>query len=80
MKTAISVPDDTFERAERLAHKHGMKRSQFYAVAADRYATELESDDLTAAIDAAVDAVNTDESTQLAKAAARRVLEADPQW
>jgi predicted DNA-binding protein len=73
MKTAISVPDETYERAEHAARKHGMNRSQFYARAADRYAAELESADLTAAIDVVVDAANADESTQFAKAAGRRI-------
>jgi len=47
VKTAISVPDGIYTRAERVAKKHGMNRSQFYAAAADRYADELESADLT---------------------------------
>ena len=81
VKTAISVPDETFDRAERLAKRHGMNRSQFYATAAARYADELESADLTDAIDAVVDAVNTDESTSFAVGAGRRVLEGvDEEW
>lgn len=81
MKTAISVPDETYDRAERVAKKHGMNRSQFYAAAADRYANELEADDLTAAIDAVVDAANADESTQVAVEAGRRTLDGvDAEW
>ena len=81
VKTAISVPDETFDRAERLAKRHGMNRSQFYATAAAWYAEELESADLTDAIDAVVDAVNTDESTSFAVGAGRRVLEGvDEEW
>jgi predicted DNA-binding protein len=72
MKTAISVPDETFERAERVARKHGMKRSRFYATAVDRYSAELESADLTAAIDAVVDAAGIDESSRFAVTASRR--------
>lgn len=82
MKTAISVPDETFERIERVAKKHGMNRSQFYATAAAKYADELESNELTAAIDAVADAVNDDDSTTAARAAANRTL-SDPitsQW
>jgi predicted transcriptional regulator len=30
MKTAISIPDDVFERAERLAKLVGKSRSQLY--------------------------------------------------
>lgn len=81
MKTAISVPDPTFERVERVAKQHGMNRSQFYSTAADRYADELESADLTAAIDAVVDAANADEATQVAVDASRRTLDGfDEAW
>ena len=31
MKTAISVPDDVFEAAEKAAKKLGVSRSEFYA-------------------------------------------------
>ncbi|WP_436698722.1 hypothetical protein [Nocardioides sp. BYT-33-1] len=72
MKTAISVPDDVFARAERVAARHGMNRSQFYAAAASRYADELESRDVTAAIDAVVDQVNADGSTRFAVEAGAR--------
>lgn len=81
MKTAISVPDEIYGRVERVAKKHGLNRSQFYATAADRYADELESADITAAIDAVVDATNADESTQFATSAGRRLLTGDDeQW
>jgi metal-responsive CopG/Arc/MetJ family transcriptional regulator len=31
MKTAISLPDDVFRAAERVAKRKGMSRSEFYA-------------------------------------------------
>lgn len=81
VKTAISVPDEIFARVERVAARHGMNRSQFYAVAASRYADELESSDLTAAIDAVVDAANADESTWFAvDAGVRMVADMDDEW
>lgn len=81
MKTAISVPDETYSRAERAAKKHGMNRSQFYAEAADRYARELESADVTAAVDSVIDAVNADSSTRFAVAASERLLsDTDEEW
>lgn len=80
MKTAISISDETFQRVERLARKHGLKRSQFFATAAERYADDLESADLTAAIDAVVDVANADDSSRSAVAAGRRIMEADEQW
>lgn len=33
MKTAISIPDDVFKRAEDLAKKQGISRSEFYVAA-----------------------------------------------
>ena len=81
MKTAISVPDEVFARVERVAARHGMNRSQFYAAAASRYADELESGELTAAIDAVVDVVNADSSTWFAvEGGARLVAGMDDEW
>lgn len=44
MKTAISVPDEVFEAAERAAKKLGVSRSEFYANAVrefiERYGRE----------------------------------------
>jgi hypothetical protein len=42
MKTAISVPDGDFERFERVAARNGMNRSEFYRLAGQRLADELE--------------------------------------
>ena len=33
MKTAISIPDDLFKKAEYLAKKRGLSRSQLYVMA-----------------------------------------------
>lgn len=57
-----------------------MKRSQFYAAAADRYADELESADLTAAIDSFARAVSADDSTRFAVTAGRHLPEDDGEW
>ncbi len=55
MKTAISLPDGDFERFERVAARHGMNRSEFYRVAGQRFADELEGEaELTALADAAI--------------------------
>lgn len=81
MKTAISVPDETYDRAERAARRHGMNRSQFYAAAAQRYIAELDSADLTDAVDAVVEAANTDTSARFAVAAGSQLLDGtDDEW
>ena len=43
MKTAISLPNETFERVSRRASDLGMSRSEFFARAAQRYLDELDS-------------------------------------
>jgi hypothetical protein len=54
MKTAISIPDPVFHRVEEHAQRLGMSRSEFFTRAAARWADELDEEDLTAAIDAAL--------------------------
>lgn len=74
MKTAISVPDDTFEKATRRAHDLGMSRSEFFARAAARYLDELDAESVTHQIDLAVAALAGDDSTADAVAVAQRLL------
>jgi hypothetical protein len=54
MKTAISVPDETFYRVEARAAALKMNRSEFYATAAERFLDELERESLTSEINAAI--------------------------
>lgn len=74
MKTAISVPDETFERASQRASALGMSRSEFFTRAARRYLEQLDADSLTHQIDAAVAVMRDDDSAQTAVAASRRRL------
>ena len=74
MKTAISVPDETFDRVERRAHELGMSRSEFYSRAASRYLDDLDADSVTEQINAVLDAANPDDATAEAVAVGRRVV------
>lgn len=82
MKTAISLPDHTAERFDRIAKQHGMTRSEFYRRAGELYADELVGTDLTAQIDDAIDAVGQpgEDSTTLRGAANARLLEKSDEW
>jgi metal-responsive CopG/Arc/MetJ family transcriptional regulator len=81
MKTAISLSDETFDRASRRAKELGMSRSEFFARAAVNYLDELDAKSLTAQMDAALDLIGgTDESTELAVDAGRRVLGDSDEW
>lgn len=59
MKTAISIPDETFEAAERLAKRQGRSRSELYATAVREYLKRHGGDDLTARINAALEGLDT---------------------
>ncbi len=73
MKTAISIPDDVFEDAERLARRLGHSRSQLYSRAVREFVARHDPDRVTAALDAIV----TDEPVDdgFTARAGRRVLE-----
>lgn len=76
MKTAISVPDETFEKASRRAHELGVSRSEFFSRAATRYLDELDAESITDQINQAVDAQTLeDDSAPAAVAVGRHVLE-----
>jgi metal-responsive CopG/Arc/MetJ family transcriptional regulator len=54
MKTAISVPDETFKRVEQAAKRLGVSRSEFYARAARSWLDALDDEDTTDAINDAI--------------------------
>jgi len=81
MKTAISIPDETFARASRQAAALGMSRSEFFTRAAQRYLDQLDEQTLTRQIDAALDLIGEDDSNAAAVAAGHRRLSAgDDDW
>lgn len=52
MKTAISIPDEVFAEADRLAQKLRQSRSQLYSRAVREYVARHSDDDVTTALDA----------------------------
>lgn len=54
MKTAVSIPDDVFEDAERLALRLQTSRSQLYARALAEFVARHDDDSVTALMDQAV--------------------------
>ena len=76
MKTAISIPDDVFEEAERLASRLQTSRSRLYARALAEFVARHGEDPVTAAMDTVVDEVGTgidDFTREAAHQALRRV-------
>ena len=74
MKTAVSIPDDVFRKAERLAHRMKKSRSELFSNALAEYVARHAPGHVTEAMDkvCADVGVGRDEFTS---AAARRVLE-----
>ena len=48
MKTAISLPDDLFQSADKLAVEMGVSRSELYATAVAEYLAKHRDEDVTA--------------------------------
>lgn len=55
MKTAVSVRDPLFKRAEKYAKKQKMSRSQLYSDAVEEFLDRRENDDLTESLNAVYD-------------------------
>ncbi|HMJ03311.1 MAG TPA: ribbon-helix-helix domain-containing protein [Conexibacter sp.] len=70
MKTAISLPDDTFHRVDHAAQRLGVSRSEFFARAAERWLDALEDDGTTEAINRAIAGLPPDHAFTDAAAAA----------
>jgi predicted transcriptional regulator len=73
MKTAVSLPDDVFRNADRLARKLGKSRSQLYGEALIEYRSRHSADSVTEAMDRAL-AEFGNAHDEFSRAAARRVL------
>ena len=78
MKTAISLPDDLFERADELAKRTGRSRSELYAQALREYLARHLDDEVTAQLDDLCEELDTALPADIA-AANRRVLR-DESW
>lgn len=74
MKTAISLPDDLFEDAERLARRLNKPRSRLYSEAIREYVATHDPDLVARKLDEVIEAVGT-QDTAFPSAAARRVLQ-----
>lgn len=73
MKTAVSIPDEIFEEAERLAERLRTSRSQLYSQALREYVRRHAPGHVTESINRVIEDVGTDED-EFSRAAARRVL------
>jgi predicted transcriptional regulator len=74
MKTAVSIPDELFNRAEELARQTGKSRSQLYQEALSEYLLRRDPPSLTRAMDEALAEIEPEPDPWLAEAG-RQTLE-----
>jgi metal-responsive CopG/Arc/MetJ family transcriptional regulator len=78
MKTAISLPDDTFDRVDRAAKRLGVSRSEFFVRAAESWLSALEETDTTEAINRALRGTPVDHDFTDAAAASLAAADLQP--
>jgi metal-responsive CopG/Arc/MetJ family transcriptional regulator len=74
MKTAVSIPDEVFEKAERLARRSKRSRSELFSAALSEYLARHAADEVTEAMDRVCADLGGQEDT-FVTGASRRVLE-----
>ena len=74
MKTAVSIPDDVFEKAERLARRMKKSRSQLFSNALTEYLARHAPDYVTEAMNEVCAEIGS-EPDSFVSAASRRILE-----
>ncbi|MEA2162714.1 MAG: hypothetical protein QOK37_841 [Thermoanaerobaculia bacterium] len=72
MKTAVSIPDDVFEKVERLARRGKRSRSEVYSAALREYVARHSPDEVTESWNRVCDEV--EQETEFVNATARRIL------
>jgi metal-responsive CopG/Arc/MetJ family transcriptional regulator len=74
MKTAVSIPDEVFEKAERLARRMNKSRSQLFSNALVEYVARHAPDQVTEAMNLVCAEIGP-ESEPFVSAASRSTLE-----
>jgi metal-responsive CopG/Arc/MetJ family transcriptional regulator len=76
MKTAVSLPDDLFQDAERFARRARKSRSRLYAEALTEYLARHAPDEVTEDMNRVVEQLGEAGPDRFVEAAARRALKA----
>jgi metal-responsive CopG/Arc/MetJ family transcriptional regulator len=74
MKTAVSIPDEIFERAERLARRTRKSRSRLFSEALKEYVARHAEEEVTEAMDRVCAELDS-RADSFTAAAARQTLE-----
>jgi antitoxin MazE6 len=74
MKTAVSIPDEVFAKADRLARRSKRSRSELFSAALSEYLARHAPDEVTEAMDRVCAAIG-EHADEFVAVAGRRVLE-----
>jgi len=77
MKTAVSIPDDLFRKADELASRMGKSRSEVYREALADYVLRRQPDAVTRALDELADELSAEERAFTAQAAQRTLEQSE---
>ena len=77
MKVAVSIPDDVFAEADRVARKLGTTRSALYGTALRAFLKTSSEDRITQALDTVIEAARDDARDFVRSSAKRRLLASD---
>jgi metal-responsive CopG/Arc/MetJ family transcriptional regulator len=75
VKTAVSIPTQLFQQAERRARKLGVSRSELYARALERLLRQEPDEDVTRALEAVYSGEDSSLDRRLAAAQRRATAE-----
>jgi len=75
MKTAVSIPDDVFAGAERLAQRTKRSRSDIYSAAVREYVARHSGDAVTEAMNSVIEQVGRPGDDPFVSFSARKTLE-----
>ena len=79
MKTAISIPDNLFKAADKVARRMGISRSELYQRAIERYLQQQSGDVIREALDVVYSKASNRDIDPLIKAAGEHVFK-DENW
>lgn len=80
MKTAISIPDETYNRAEQVASRLGISRSEFFTRAAKLLIVEAETTSLTERMNAALARIADEDVDDVMAQGRRTVAQGAGDW
>jgi Arc/MetJ-type ribon-helix-helix transcriptional regulator len=73
MKTAVSIPDDVFEKADRLARRAKRSRSEVFTAALREYVARHSPEEITEALNSAFQ--HSEKPDEFVTEASRRILD-----